>query len=173
MESATRTHYREVLSHVAAKAKDKLPQAVNGRLESAVKLVLLDEVTVLGDGRIVVGSCSDTLKTYALEGDTCTCEDWQHGKAPGGWCKHRIAAGLHKRLHQVLDSETPPASHYHGTTLPEAPSSVNFRAMVGQFEMQFTLRDASEAVLLQRLEALLKHKDIRPIPKPAPRPQGQ
>jgi hypothetical protein len=38
--NATRTHYREVLAQVAAKAKAKLPQAVNGRIDAAVKLVL-------------------------------------------------------------------------------------------------------------------------------------
>jgi hypothetical protein len=175
---ADRTHFREVLAAVAEKARAKLPQAVNGRLESAVKLVLLDDVTPQADGRIVVGSCSDTMKTYTLEGDTCTCEDWQHGKAPGGWCKHRIAAGLHKRLQQVLAAEAPQAlpqsTPVETGPLPEAPASVNVRVLVAGHEVQWTLRGTDEAEVFARLQALLARKDVRPLPpKPAPRTQGQ
>jgi SWIM zinc finger len=126
--SAARQQYREVLAGLAAKAKEKLPLSVNGRLESAVKLVLQDEVTVLDDGSITVGSCTDPSKTYALEGLTCSCEDFQHGRSPGGWCKHRIAAGLHKRLHQVLavpQVEAPPAPQTVPEPAPPAPVPVH------------------------------------------------
>ena len=50
---------------------------------------------------------------------------------------------------------------------------MNFKAMIGGFETQITLRDADESRLLARLEALLKDQRIRPIPKPAPRAAGQ
>jgi hypothetical protein len=53
--------------------------------------------------------------------------------------------------------------------LPEAPASVNFRAMLRGFEVQITLRDQAESALLVRLDALLKRQDLRPIPKPAPK----
>ena len=36
-----RQTFRDVVAQVAAKARAKLPEAVNGRIESAVKLVLV------------------------------------------------------------------------------------------------------------------------------------
>ena len=108
--------FREQVAFVAARAKERLPEAVNGRLEGAVKLVLAHDVTRLEDGTIEVGSCTDPLKTYRLVGDTCTCEDWQHGKAPGGWCRHRIAAGIDKRVRETLTAE--PAPHEARATEP-------------------------------------------------------
>jgi hypothetical protein len=58
-------------------------------------------------------------------------------------------------------------------TLPEAPASVNFKAMLGGFETQITLRDTDESRLLARLQALLNDRRIQPVPKPAPRSGGQ
>ena len=57
--------------------------------------------------------------------------------------------------------------------LPEAPASANVRVLVQGHECQITLRDHDEAALLTRLGAVLKRSDVRPLPKPAPRPQGQ
>jgi hypothetical protein len=167
-----RQHFRDTLAAVAAKARQVLPQAVNGRLESAVKLVLLDEITVLDDGRIAVGSCSDPAKQYLLEGTRCDCKDYEH--APDHWCKHRIAAGLHKRVKEMLKAEAPQTaevdSHYaNQPPLPEAPSSINFQAQIGAFQVQITLRDSDEARLLARLDTLLKNGKVQPLPKPAPR----
>jgi hypothetical protein len=170
--TTARQQYREVLAGLAQKAKEKLPLSVNGRLESAVQLVLLDDVTVRDDGSITVGSCTDPSKTYTLEGQTCTCEDFQHGRSPGGWCKHRIAAGLHKRLHQVLAAAAPQEPRPHTSSpLPEAPASVNVRVLIDGFETQVTLRDTDEGRLLERLHAVLQRSDIRPLPKPTPAPR--
>lgn len=85
--TARRT-FRETVALVAAKAKAKLPESVNGRIESAAKLVLLHDVMPQEDGSILVGSSTDPMQTYLLVGDTCECQDWRHGKAPGGWCQH-------------------------------------------------------------------------------------
>ena len=41
--------------------------------------------------------------------------------------------------------------------------------MVGNFDVQLTLRDETEAALLDRLQVLLKRQDIRPLPTPVPR----
>ena len=84
----TASTFRETVALVAEKAKATLPQAVNGRIESAVKLVLAHDVTPQADGSILVGSSSDPMKQYRLEGTTCTCQDFVHGKAPEGWCQH-------------------------------------------------------------------------------------
>ena len=58
----TRQAFRQRVAEVAAKAKARLPEAVNGRIESAAKLVLLHDVTPMADGSIVVGSSTDPLK---------------------------------------------------------------------------------------------------------------
>jgi hypothetical protein len=174
--STDRQHYREVLAQIAERAKERLPQATNGRLESAVALVLHGDVEPQDDGTVTVYSASDATRRYILQGQSCTCTDFTSGKAPGGWCKHRISAGLHKRLHQVLARETPadlnPALGA-ASSLPEARASLNFKAQVGAYEVMVTLRGDTEAELFERLQAVLKRPDIRPLPaRPAPR-QGQ
>ena len=102
-----RAAFRATVAEVAARAKDKLPTAVNGRVESAVRLVLAHDVTRLDDGTIEVGSSSDPLKTYRLVGATCECQDFTRGQAPDGWCQHRIAAGIAKRVQEVLPQSPP------------------------------------------------------------------
>src|SRR5262245_61579467 len=154
--STARQTFRETVALVAAKAKDKLPQAVNGRVESAARLVVNGDVEVLADGTIKVGG-SDPTRWYHLVGPTCTCTDFVQGKAPDGWCKHRIAAGIEKRVRELLPQadqvdncplETP-------TPLPEAPASANCHLTIAGRQVQVTLRDTDEQRLLQRLTALL------------------
>ena len=168
--SPDRTAYRAALAEIAAKAKAVLPQEVNGRLEGAVALVLQDDVWPQEDGSIQVGSCTDATKVYRLVGASCECKDFTDGKAPQGWCRHRIAAGLHKRVRETLAAQAvaSPAPQ----ALPEAPASLNLRAMINGYEVQITLRDTNEAALLTRVEALLTRADVRPVPKPAPRSGG-
>jgi len=167
-----RQTFRETVALVAMADKAKLPLAVNGRIESAAKLVLWQDVEPQDDGSILVGSASDPGKTYRLEGTRCTCQDFQYGKAPDGWGAHRIAAGIHKRVHQLLAPapEPPPPAG----PLPEAPASVNVRVTMAGREVQWTLRDTDEARLAARLEALLA---CYPLPQPALEaarpPQGQ
>ena len=100
------THYRALVAEIAAKAKDTLPAAVNGRVESAVTLVLAGDVACLEDGTVEVGS-SDPTRTYHLVGPTCTCTDFTQERAPEGWCKHCIAAGIQKRVQELLPPAEP------------------------------------------------------------------
>ena len=94
MNTTTFTHdrvtFRNLVADVAALAKARLPEAVNGRIEGAIKLVLAHDVTLCADGSIEVGSCTDPLKVYRLVGQTCECKDFTDGKAPEGWCRHRV-----------------------------------------------------------------------------------
>jgi hypothetical protein len=117
--STDRTHYRALVAEIAAKAKDKLPAAVNGRVESAVKLVLAGDVLFLEDGTVQVGS-SDPTRYYRLVGSTCTCTDYTQERAPDGWCKHRIAAGIHKRVQELL----PQAPSVETAATPEPPAGI-------------------------------------------------
>jgi len=181
--STDRTQYRELVAQVAEKARAILPAAVNGRLEGAVKLVLAGDVALQDDGSIQVGSCTDPTRTYRLVGTTCECKDFADGKAPQGWCRHRIAAGLHKRVRELL-TQSPPAAAEHSThpepvalppaqaspAFPEAPASCNVYLSIGRHKVQVTLRDTVEQRMLERLQTLL---DRYPAPPSVPSSQGQ
>jgi hypothetical protein len=113
MTTSTRTprqSFRETVAAVADKARLVLPASVNGRIESAVKLVLAGDVFFCADGTVEVGS-SDPTRYYKLVGHSCTCTDFTSGKAPEGMCKHRLAANLLKSAERVLAR--------HGTPEPE------------------------------------------------------
>jgi hypothetical protein len=109
-----RAAFRSLVAEVAARAKAILPQAVNGRVESAVKLVLQGDVERLADGTVRVSSLSEPLKSYLLVGHACDCQDFAYGKAPQGWCQHRIAAAVHKRVGELLPQT--PDQDYLGET---------------------------------------------------------
>src|SRR5438477_2874886 len=131
--STDRTHYRELVAQVAAKAKSILPSTVNGRVESACKLVLNGDVEMLPDGTWRVGS-SDPARWYHLVGQTCTCTDFVQQKAPEGWCKHRISAGIQKRVSELLQaSPLPPTLP---VSLPEAPASCNVYVTISGHKVQ-------------------------------------
>ena len=165
--SPDRHQYRETVAAVAAKARALLPAAVNGRIESAVKLVLQGDVEPLDDGSIQVGS-SDPTRVYHLVGPTCTCTDFTQGKAPEGWCKHRISAGIDKRVREVLAALPVPTPATPAASLPEAPASVNVRLVLDGREVQLTLRDSDETRLLARLEAVLARFPLPATPSTAP-----
>jgi hypothetical protein len=168
-DNPARVAFRTAVSEIALKAKATLPDC-NGRVDSAVKLVLNGDVELLEGGKAKVGSQSNGTTAYHLVNGECTCKDF--AKAPSGWCKHRIAAGLHKRAaalaHAPLDTPatdqaappTPPVP----SALPvepvpathtEAPASVNVRLLIGGRDCQITLRDTDETRLLVRLAAVL------------------
>jgi hypothetical protein len=188
--STDRQTFRETVALVAARAKARLPEAVNGRVESAARLVLLHDVTPQEDGTILVGSSTDPCKQYRLMGDTCECQDWRHGQAPGGWCQHRIAAGIAKRVQELLPPEPAPvvpdilepwpdndmeevpapAPAPPVAPLPEASASVNVHLTIDGRDCLVTLRDHDEGRLLERLAVVLAQY---PAPQPPAPSQGQ
>jgi hypothetical protein len=103
-----RQSFRDVLAQAAAQARAILPPAVNGRIESAVRLVLQADVVFNTDGTATVGSSSDPMKTYTLAGAACDCQDFAYGKAPDGWCQHKIAANLQRSVERVLARRAAP-----------------------------------------------------------------
>ena len=155
--SAEREAYRELVAQIAAKAHTKLPGSA-GRIDAAVKLVLLDEVTLLPDGTAQVGSCTDPSVTYTVNG-RCSCRDYD--QAPGNLCKHVLSVMVHKRVEE-LAPVVPEA-------LPEAPASLNVKVLVQGHEVMVTLRGEAEAPLFDRLHTLLQRSDVQPLPKPAPK----
>ena len=174
--STDRQTFREVVAQVAEKARAALPTAVNGRLEHAVKLVLLHDVMPQADGSILVGSSTDAMKSYLLVGTACECQDFTRGQAPDGWCQHRIAAGIAKRVQELLPPEPAPVAPEHTLTvpsaqplsaLPEAPASVNVRLVIDGRDCQVTLRDTDEGRLLERLQAVLAQYPLPLAPQAA------
>jgi hypothetical protein len=93
-EHAARAAWREAVAEIATKAKQTLPEC-HGRVDAAVKLVLAGDVEPREDGTTRVASQSNGQVVYHVVNGECTCKDFP--KAPSGWCKHRIAVGLHKR----------------------------------------------------------------------------
>src|SRR5215470_16269090 len=152
-ETPARKAWREAVAEIAERAKQTLPEC-NGRVDSAVKIVLAGDVELLSDGKAKVASQSNGTTLYHLVNGECPCKDY--AKAPSNWCKHRIAAGLAKRasvltkqrMEQVdaaSNGTTTPTPDQATTeapvavpmqepvatpALPEAPASVNFHTTI-------------------------------------------
>src|SRR6266581_8940005 len=132
-ENPARTAWRTAVAEIAEKAKAALPEC-NGRVDSAVKIVLAGDVELLADGKAKVASQSNGSTAYFVVNGECSCKDFP--KAPQGFCKHRLAYGIHKRAYALakqklaqLDSassgqaETPSQPHANSAagTLCAAP----------------------------------------------------
>jgi len=169
-DDTARQAFRLAVAEIAAKAKETLPEC-HGRVDKAVAIVLNGDVELLPDGKAKVASQSNGQTTYFVVNGTCECRDFP--KASSGWCKHRIAAGLAKRvaarvraqLDAPANGQAAPASESTAvqaspatpaTPLPEAPASINVHLDLAGRQVQLTLRDSDEGRLLQRLEAVLQ-----------------
>ena len=177
-ETPARLAFRAAVAEIAAKAKETLPEC-NGRVDKAVAIVLNGDVELLEGGKAKVASQSNGTTQYFVVNGTCECRDFP--KAPSGWCKHRIAAGLAKRVtarvRAPLDApatgQAAPASEptavqaspaTPATPLPEAPASVNVHVELAGRQVQLTLRDSDEGRLLARLEAVLERFPVAAKP---------
>ena len=85
-DNPARKAFREAVETVAAHAREKLPETVNGRIEAAYKIVIQGDVELLPDDKAKVGRQTHGTTTYHLVDGTCDCRDFE--KAPDGWCKH-------------------------------------------------------------------------------------
>src|SRR5712691_5772061 len=117
-ETSTRQAWRAAVAAIAVKAKQTLPDCA-GRVESAVKIVLAGDVELLADGKAQVASQSNGTTQYFVVNGTCECKDFP--KAPSGWCKHRIAAGMQKRA-VALMQRTRTAGTNGQVEAPAAPA---------------------------------------------------
>jgi hypothetical protein len=141
-----------------------LPEC-NGRVDSAVKIVLAGDVELLADGTAKVASQSNGTTAYHVVNGHCDCRDYE--KAPHNFCKHRLSAAIARRAQELTRAKLgAPASSQptptqaspavSSTPLPEAPASVNVHVELAGRQVQLTLRDSDEGRLLQRLEAVLQ-----------------
>ena len=192
-ENPARTAWRAAVAEVVDKAKAALPEC-NGRVEKAAAIVLNGDVELLPEGKAKVASQSNGTTQYFVVNGECTCKDFP--KAPQGFCKHRLAYGIHKRASALakerLDhlnsashrasngasqpSAEPPQAQLLGEAtpaLPEAPASANVYVTLAGRKVQVTIRDSDEQRLLARLEALLTRfsAEEEPTSEQAP-PEG-
>jgi hypothetical protein len=172
-ENPARKAFREAVEAVTAHAREKLPQAVNGRIDAARKIVLQGDVELLPDDKARVGSQTHGTTTYHIVDGTCDCRDF--AQSPDHWCKHRIAFGIYKRatalakqrleqLDASSNGTTTPAPEQVDEApvatpilpLPEAASSANCYVTLAGRQVQLTLRDHDEQRLLHLLYPLPK-----------------
>jgi hypothetical protein len=169
-----RDAWRVAVAEIAAKARETLPEC-HGRVDAAVKLVLAGDVELLADGTATVASQSHGTTQYWVVNGECPCKDFP--KAPSQWCKHRIAAGLAKRVAARLRAQwDAPAGTREAAAagarpaLPEAPVSVNVYITLGGRQVQVTLRGTDEREVLARLDAVLARYPLPTTPADAPAP---
>src|SRR6266702_310350 len=117
-ENAAWQAWREAVQEIAEKAKATLPDCA-GRVDRAVQIVLNYDVEVLPDGKTRVCSQSNGQVVYHVVNGACTCKDFP--KAPSGWCKHRIAAGLYKRATALVQRQLAQSNGTSNGTMLPAP----------------------------------------------------
>jgi hypothetical protein len=167
-----RTAWREAVAEVAAKAHEKLPEC-NGRVDSAVKIVLAGDVELLGDGTARVASQSNGETVYHVVNGSCDCKDF--ARAPHAFCKHRLASAIVRRAQDlvagkmadtqrapapvpVLASAQPPAPT---APLPEAPVSITLKGMIHGQEVMVTLRGVDFTSVKAHVEAASQWLDAK------------
>src|SRR6266446_6962720 len=109
-ETTTRRAWREAVQDIAEKAKQTLPDCA-GRVDKAVAIVLNGDVELLADGKAKVASQSNGMTEYVVCNGTCECKDFS--RAPSGWCKHRIAAGIQKRAQGLVQKKLSAGTNGH------------------------------------------------------------
>ena len=109
----SRAAWREAVAAIADKARTKLPEC-NGRVDSAVKIVLAGDVELLPDGTAKVASQSNGTTTYHVVNGHCDCRDYE--KAPGQLCKHRLSAAIARRAQELTKATLDAPSHQPATT---------------------------------------------------------
>jgi hypothetical protein len=98
-----RETWRKAVESVAQKAREVLPEAVHGRIEKAIQIVLNGDVELMPDDKAKVGSQSNGVTKYYLVDGTCDCRDFE--KAVDHWCKHRLAYGIYKRARALAKEQ--------------------------------------------------------------------
>jgi len=177
-ETPARVTFREAVLHVAEKAKAVLP-ANTSRIDKAITLTLHGHVEIV-NGHARVASQIDGKTTYHQVNGTCTCQDFTQGKAPNGFCKHRLAHGLYRRAIELVQVQEPvveaqPAVTAETVQVPvqhaEAPASANAYVLMNGHRVQVTLRDYNEEMLLERMAKILERFPAEE-PKEDPKPEG-
>jgi hypothetical protein len=156
-----RAAFRAAVAEIAAKAHEKLPEC-QGRIDSAVKLVLAGDVDLQADGTAKVASQSNGTTAYHVVNSECSCKDFP--KAPHSFCKHRLGAAIARRAQELIKAKVvdtngqepaqgQPAQLAAPTVpLPEAPVSITLKATLHGHEVMVTLRGVDFASVKAQVE---------------------
>ena len=156
--NTARAAWREAVAEIADKARAKLPEC-NGRVDSAVKIVLAGDVELLPDGTAKVASQSNGAAEYLVVNGECTCKDF--AKAPHNFCKHRLSAAIARRAQELTKAKldapatsqpTPAQPDAPTAPLPEAPVSITLKATLHGQEVMVTLRGTDFASVKAQVE---------------------
>jgi len=168
-DTPARAAWRAAVADIAAKAKQTLPEC-NGRVDSAVKIVLNGDVDLQADGTARVASQSNGTTKYFVVNGECSCPDF--AKAPSNWCKHRIAAGIAKRVTARVRAQLDAPANGQATApsqptpaqaspavpaapLPEVPAIVSTTITIDGRRVEVKLCDTDDTRLLVRLQTIL------------------
>jgi len=160
--------WRDAVAIVTLRAKDTMGDAYHSRLDKAQGLVLAGHVNPHDDGHsATVQSETKADETYAVNG-ACECPD-ARGKAPEGWCKHKLAWAIYRRAvehGQLLLEQRLPAPAAAAAPLPEAPVSVTLKGTVrGCAGTLVTVRGVTLADVQGQLDAAAALFDRAPALK--------
>jgi hypothetical protein len=163
VETSTRRAWRAAVAEIAAKAHEKLPEC-NGRIDSAVKLVLAGDVDLQADGTARVASQSNGQTIYHMVNGSCDCKDF--AKAPHSFCKHRLSAAIARRAQELVNAPLDAGANGQAEAphrpvqpdaptapLPEAPVSITLKATLHGHEVLVTLRGTDFASVKAQVEA--------------------
>jgi hypothetical protein len=185
-ESQSRAAWRAAVAEIAAKAHAKLPEC-NGRVDSAVKIVLAGDVALLPDGTARVASQSNGTTEYHIVNGHCDCRDYE--KAPHNLCKHRLSAAIARRAQELVKApltagangqaeapRQPVQPDAPSAPLPEAPVSITLKATLHGHEVLVTLRGVDFASVKAQVEAasewLKVQTPAQPPTQSTERPEG-
>jgi hypothetical protein len=169
-ENPARQAWREAVAAIADNARAKLPEC-NGRVDSAVKIVLAGDVELLPGGTAQVASQSNGTTAYHIVNGHCDCKDF--AKAPHNFCKHCLSSAIARRAQELTKAKLDaPATSQAALAQPgaptaplsEAPASVNVHLDLAGRQVQLTLRDSDEGRLLARLDAVLQRFPVAAKP---------
>jgi len=166
-DNPARQAWREAVAEIAEKAKAALPEC-NGRVDSAVKIVLAGDVELQADGTAKVASQSNGSTAYQVVNGHCDCKDF--AKAPHQFCKHRLSAAIVRRAQELTKAkltDTPTVP------LPEAPVSITLKATLHGHEVMVTLRGVDFASVKAQVEQASQWLSVQAPAQPPTQPPAQ
>jgi hypothetical protein len=178
----SRAAWREAVADIADKARAKLPEC-NGRVDSAVKIVLAGDVELLSDSTAKVASQSNGTTAYHVVNGHCDCRDYE--KAPHNLCKHRLSAAIARRAQELTKAKladtkgqaetlSQPAHPAAPTApLPEAPVSITLKATLHGHEVMVTLRGVDFASVKAQVEQASQWLSVQAPAQPPTQPPAQ
>jgi hypothetical protein len=175
-----RQAWRQAVAEIAAKAHEKLPECA-GRIDSAVKIVLAGDVTLMLDGTAKVASQSHGTTAYRIMHGHCDCRDYE--KAPHHFCTHRLAAAITRRAQELIKAQvaaaiaggqpTPVQLDAPTASLPEARVSITLKATLHGHEALVTLRGVDFLSVKAQVEQASQWLSVQAPALPPTQPPAQ